>query len=89
MREKIRAVMRGAEPRLFWRHTLLALAHRLDERRKKPEPRKKTTNSAVNLSPPVLGGDYRRPPHFTTLTRAGPRCTVRWYSTAGSPKTMA
>ena len=27
--------------------------------------------------------------HFTTFTRAGPRCTVRWYSTAGSPKAMA
>ncbi len=40
MREKIRAVMRFAGPRLFWRHPLLALAHLLDGRRKVPGPRK-------------------------------------------------
>lgn len=40
LREKIRAVMRYAGPRLFWRHPLLALGHLLDGRRKQPGPRK-------------------------------------------------
>jgi hypothetical protein len=34
MRERIRAVMRHAGPRMTWRHPLLALRHLLDGRRK-------------------------------------------------------
>ncbi len=38
MREKIRAVMRYAGPRMTFRHPLLALRHLLDKRRKEPLP---------------------------------------------------
>ncbi len=40
MREKIRAVMRYAGPRMLLRHPLLALGHLLDGRRKEPGPRR-------------------------------------------------
>ena len=40
MREKIRAVMRYAGPRMTFRHPLLALRHLLDKRRKEPLPRR-------------------------------------------------
>lgn len=36
MRERVRAVMRYAGPRMVWRHPLLALQHLLDGRRKAP-----------------------------------------------------
>jgi hypothetical protein len=41
MRERIRAVMRHAGPRMTWRHPLLALRHLLDGRRKPPAPRRR------------------------------------------------
>lgn len=37
MREKIRAVMRYAGPRMIWRHPVLAVRHVLDGRRPGPE----------------------------------------------------
>ena len=37
MRERIRAVMRYAGPRMLYRHPLLALAHLIDGLRKPPE----------------------------------------------------
>ena len=40
MRERIRAVMRYSGPRMIRRHPLLALAHLIDGRRKKPGPGK-------------------------------------------------
>jgi hypothetical protein len=36
MRQRIRAVMRYAGPRMLYRHPVLALRHMLDERRKEP-----------------------------------------------------
>jgi hypothetical protein len=36
MRERIRAVMRHAGPRMTWRHPVLALRHLIDGRRKPP-----------------------------------------------------
>lgn len=53
-REQVRVVMRYAGPRMLWRHPVLAIRHKIDERRKAPpdpkgkpakpaEPGKKTT----------------------------------------------
>lgn len=39
MRQRVRAVMRYAGPRMFWRHPILALLHLLDGRRTSPLPR--------------------------------------------------
>lgn len=36
-REKVKAVMRYAGPRMIWRHPLLALGHLLDGHRRAPE----------------------------------------------------
>ena len=41
MRERVRAVMRYAGPRMLWRHPILAIAHMIDGRREArglPEP---------------------------------------------------
>jgi hypothetical protein len=38
MREKIKAVMRYAGPRMLLRHPVLAIGHLLDGRRKRPVP---------------------------------------------------
>jgi len=46
MREKIRAVMRYAGPRMFYRHPVLALFHYIDGLRKEPvRPPRKASNS--------------------------------------------
>lgn len=37
-RERMRAVMRFAGPRMLWRHPYLAIRHLLDERSQAPEP---------------------------------------------------
>jgi predicted amidophosphoribosyltransferase len=42
MRERIRAVMRYAGPRMLWRHPMLALLHLIDGRRKAPAARRRT-----------------------------------------------
>ena len=42
MREKIRAVMRYAGPRMIGRHPLLAVGHMIDGLRKEAGPRKKS-----------------------------------------------
>ena len=42
MREKIRAVMRYAGPRMIWHQPLLALGHMIDGRRKEPGPKKRS-----------------------------------------------
>lgn len=36
MRERVRAVMRYAGPRMLWRHPLLTIRHMLDGRRREP-----------------------------------------------------
>jgi hypothetical protein len=41
MREKTRAMMRYAGPRMIYRHPILATAHIIDSRRKGPEVRQK------------------------------------------------
>jgi hypothetical protein len=38
MRERVKAVMRYAGPRMLWRHPLLSIYHLLDERRRVPAP---------------------------------------------------
>jgi hypothetical protein len=37
MRERVRAVMRYAGPRMLWRHPILAIAHMISGRREAPE----------------------------------------------------
>ena len=40
LRDRIRAVMRYAGPRMTWSHPLLAIGHMIDGLRKEPGPRK-------------------------------------------------
>jgi len=50
MRDKIRAVMRYAGPRMLWHHPWLAVGHMMDGRRKKPGPKKKKQAATINGS---------------------------------------
>jgi hypothetical protein len=38
MRDRVKAVMRYAGPRMLWRHPVLAIAHLIDQRRPAPPP---------------------------------------------------
>lgn len=50
-REQVRVVMRYAGPRLLFRHPVLAIRHKLDERKKPPDHPRSRTRAAVDAAP--------------------------------------